>query len=243
MAAVGVVTAIANPALEAVVVGALAERRDDVQVVRRCVEVADVLAVAASGVARVVAIGERLSGLDADIVSTIASYGVAPVAISEPGAHWPRACRIPIELDIGLPADELADAICAAARSTPDRAAALAAAAAYRCGICGPGFDEPRVLDALKRAPRSATPYASSWGRPMHRRMASSNSPMERALIITTGRRHGSLARVDFLVPPQCGDLPASVNEFSLEGESLQPVPAHARPSCPGHPLVATDVA
>ena len=127
MPAFGVVTAIANPALEAVVVGALADRPGEAQVVRRCVEVADVLAVAASGAARVVAIGERLTGLDADIVATIASYGVVPVAISESGARWPVACRIPIVLDSALAPQEIAEGICAAARGSADREVAIAA--------------------------------------------------------------------------------------------------------------------
>lgn len=116
MAAFGVVTAIANPALEAVVVAALAGRADTAVIVRRCVEVADVLAVAASGAARVVLVGEGLAGIDADIFGTLRSYGVLAVAVCERGARWPAAYRIPVVLDAAAPADELADGIVRAAR-------------------------------------------------------------------------------------------------------------------------------
>lgn len=117
MAAIGVVTAIANPALEAVVLRALATRSGDIQVVRRCVEIADALAVAASGSARAVVVGEGLPGLDADLVRAISSYGVVPIAVHEPGARWPASCRFPVTVDATDAADELAEAIIGAARS------------------------------------------------------------------------------------------------------------------------------
>lgn len=111
MAALGVVTAIANPALEAVVVTALGAAPDRVTVVRRCVEVADVLAVAASGAARVVLIGEGFAGLDADIVATLTGYGAIPVAVGDPDSSWPASLRIPVVIDAATPAPQLAEQI------------------------------------------------------------------------------------------------------------------------------------
>ncbi|WP_158716356.1 chromosome partitioning protein [Blastococcus sp. Marseille-P5729] len=113
MAAIGVVTAIANPALEAVVVSALSSEPERVTVVRRCVEMADVLAVAASGAARVVVIGEGFAGLDADLVGTLLGYGATPVAIGDPASAWPASLRIPVVLDAATPGPELVDQVAA----------------------------------------------------------------------------------------------------------------------------------
>lgn len=117
MAAVGVVTAIANPALEAVVVSALSSEPERVTVVRRCVEMADVLAVAASGAAHVVVIGEGFAGLDADLVTTLVGYGAIPVAIGDPGSIWPASLRIPVALDAAAPGSQLVEQIAALPRS------------------------------------------------------------------------------------------------------------------------------
>lgn len=117
MPAIGIVTAIANPALEAVVIRGLAESGDEVQVVRRCVEVSDVLAVAASGRARAVVIGDNLAGLDADVVRQLAAYGVVPIALAEPHHRWPSAYAIDIVLDAAATPGDLADRIVTAART------------------------------------------------------------------------------------------------------------------------------
>lgn len=117
MSTVGVVTAIANPALEAVVVGALSSQPERATVVRRCVEVPEVLGVVASGAARIVLIGEGFAGLDADIVTSLAGYGAIPVAIGEPESTWAAALRIPVVIDAATPAPQLAEQIAAVARS------------------------------------------------------------------------------------------------------------------------------
>lgn len=115
MPAVGVVTAISDPSLEAVVLAAISSRPEELVVVRRCVEIADALGVAASGAARVLVVGEGLGGLDADIVEIVSSYGVIPVAVGERGARWPVAFRFPVVLDSDLDPRELAEGLAAAA--------------------------------------------------------------------------------------------------------------------------------
>lgn len=117
MATIGIVTAIANPALEAVVISGLGQSADDIAVVRRCVEVADVLAIAASGQARAVVIGDNLAGLDADIVTRIAAHGVVPIALTEPGSSWPSAHYFPVVLDATTDPATLARQIETAARA------------------------------------------------------------------------------------------------------------------------------
>lgn len=117
MATIGIVTAIANPALEAVVIRGLGESADDVQVVRRCVELADVLAVAVSGQARAVVIGDNLAGLDADIIARITEHGVVPIALAETGRPWPARYLFPVVLDATSEPAALAQQIVAAARA------------------------------------------------------------------------------------------------------------------------------
>ncbi|MFV0535082.1 MAG: CpaE family protein [Cumulibacter sp.] len=131
MAAIGIVTAIANPALEAVVIRALGEATEDLEVVRRCVEVTDVLAVAASGRARAVVVGDDLAGLDADVVSRIIAHGVVPIALVEPDRAWPTASFFPVVLDTTADSAELARQIALAARAGV-RAADLPAPATHQ---------------------------------------------------------------------------------------------------------------
>jgi MinD-like ATPase involved in chromosome partitioning or flagellar assembly len=67
---------------EAGLVGAFRTGEQGVQVVRRCVELAELLAVAASGLARAALVSSELRGLDRDTLTRCAVAGVAVVAVS-----------------------------------------------------------------------------------------------------------------------------------------------------------------
>jgi MinD-like ATPase involved in chromosome partitioning or flagellar assembly len=76
-----VITAIADPRWEADLVAGLA-RVDGVTVVRRCVDVADLVATASAGIARGVVVSADLRRLDREMVTRLDVMGVAVVGMS-----------------------------------------------------------------------------------------------------------------------------------------------------------------
>jgi MinD-like ATPase involved in chromosome partitioning or flagellar assembly len=79
---VPVLTMVTGAAWEAELVAAV--ERDDrrgMRVVRRCVDLADLLATAATGIARAVLLSAELPSLDRDVVARLSSSGVAVVAL------------------------------------------------------------------------------------------------------------------------------------------------------------------
>jgi MinD-like ATPase involved in chromosome partitioning or flagellar assembly len=79
-----VLTAVTDPRWEADIVAALA-REEAVRVVRRCVDIADLLAAAAAGLARAVLLSADLRRLDRDVLTRLAVVGVAVVGLVPPG--------------------------------------------------------------------------------------------------------------------------------------------------------------
>ena len=80
-----VLTAVANASWEADLVAALDGSARGVRVVRRCVDVAELLAAAASGTARAVVLSADLRRLDRDVLSRLATAGVAVIGLVDPG--------------------------------------------------------------------------------------------------------------------------------------------------------------
>jgi MinD-like ATPase involved in chromosome partitioning or flagellar assembly len=78
-----VITAIADPRWEADLVAGLS-RADGVAVVRRCVDVADLLATASAGIASAVVASADLRRLDRDVVTRLDLMGVAVLALVRP---------------------------------------------------------------------------------------------------------------------------------------------------------------
>jgi len=83
--AIPVLTAVSGAPWEASLVGALESRGRPIEVVRRCVDIADLLAAAAAGVGRAVLLSADLRRLDRDAVTRLQSSGVAVVGIVTPG--------------------------------------------------------------------------------------------------------------------------------------------------------------
>jgi len=81
---VPVLTAVCDPRWEADVVAGLAADHG-VEVVRRCVDLADLLAAAAAGLARAVLLSADLRRLDRDALTRLAVAGVAVVGLVPPG--------------------------------------------------------------------------------------------------------------------------------------------------------------
>ncbi|MDX6279829.1 MAG: hypothetical protein QOH03_900 [Kribbellaceae bacterium] len=104
-----------------------AERAHGIRVVRRCVDIADVMAAAASGQARAVVLAEDLPRLTSDAVAALHARHIAVVALvdpsdnGEPSGAEDRLSRMGIEriLPADVSADDLGRAIIDAVESGP----------------------------------------------------------------------------------------------------------------------------
>jgi MinD-like ATPase involved in chromosome partitioning or flagellar assembly len=118
-----VFTAVTGAAWEAELVGALDRDDHGVTVVRRCVDVSELLAAAATGTGQAALLSAELRRLDADAVARLEAAGVALVGLVEPGDV--RAAERLRQLGVAtvLPADAepavIARALCEAAAGTP----------------------------------------------------------------------------------------------------------------------------
>jgi Flp pilus assembly CpaE family ATPase len=83
--ALQVFTAVTGAAWESELVGALDRADHGVTVVRRCVDVSDLLAAAATGTGQAALLSGELRRLDVDAVSRLDAAGVAVVGLVEPG--------------------------------------------------------------------------------------------------------------------------------------------------------------
>jgi MinD-like ATPase involved in chromosome partitioning or flagellar assembly len=83
--AVPVLTAVTGAAWEAELVSALGRADHGLTVVRRCVDLAELLSVAAAGTARAALLSADLRRLDRDAVSRLTATGVAVVGLVNPG--------------------------------------------------------------------------------------------------------------------------------------------------------------
>lgn len=111
-----VLTAVTGAKWEADLVGELDRCDHGVTVVRRCVDLGELLAAAAAGTARAALLSAELRRLDRDAVARLASAGIAVVGLVDPGdVVAEKRLR---ELGVGqvLPADSGADLIAAALR-------------------------------------------------------------------------------------------------------------------------------
>lgn len=129
-----VLTAVTDPRWEADIVAALA-RDESVRVVRRCVDIADLLAAAAAGLARAVLLSADLRRLDRDALTRLAVAGVAVVGLVPPGDDDAERRLRQLGVAQVLPAD-----------AGPDEVAAALVAAV---GVADPGghdYADPRSV-------------------------------------------------------------------------------------------------
>jgi MinD-like ATPase involved in chromosome partitioning or flagellar assembly len=114
--ALQVFTAVTGAAWESALVGALDRADHGVTVVRRCVDVSELLAVAATGTGQAALLSAELRRLDGDAVARLEAAGVAVVGLVEPGDG--RAADRLHQLGVRrvLPADAEPEAIARALR-------------------------------------------------------------------------------------------------------------------------------
>ncbi len=114
--AVQVFTAVTGAPWESALVGALDRSDHGVTVVRRCVDVSELLAAAATGTGQAALLSAELRRLDGDAVARLTAAGVAVVGLVEPGDE--RAAERLRQLGVPhvLPADAEAEVIAQALR-------------------------------------------------------------------------------------------------------------------------------
>ncbi|WP_409332179.1 AAA family ATPase [Trujillonella humicola] len=134
--ALQVFTAVTGAAWESALVGALDRADHGVTVVRRCVDVAELLAAAATGTGHAALLSADLRRLDGDAVARLAAAGVAVVGLVEPGDEraasrlhaWGVVHVLPADADPGAIATALREAVAggrAPGRDVADPRAAL----------------------------------------------------------------------------------------------------------------------
>jgi Flp pilus assembly CpaE family ATPase len=114
--ALQVFTAVTGAAWESELVGALDRADHGVSVVRRCVDVAELLAVAATGTGQAALLSAELRRLDGDAVARLEAAGVAVVGLVEPGDEAAADRLRQLGVRRVLPADAPPDTIARALR-------------------------------------------------------------------------------------------------------------------------------
>lgn len=114
MTLVPVLTAFTDTRWESPLVSAIERGELGVEVVRRCVDLADLLATAATGQARAAVLSADLRRLDRDALTRLAVAGVAVVALVEPGDEQAERRLRQLGVQQVLPADSTADVVSAA---------------------------------------------------------------------------------------------------------------------------------
>jgi hypothetical protein len=114
--ALQVFTAVTGAAWESELVGALDRADHGVTVVRRCVDVSELLAVAATGTGQAALLSAELRRLDSDTIARLEAAGVAVVGLVEPGDEEAADRLRRLGVHRVLPADAEPDAIAQALR-------------------------------------------------------------------------------------------------------------------------------
>jgi MinD-like ATPase involved in chromosome partitioning or flagellar assembly len=114
--ALQVFTAVTGAAWESELVGALDRADHGVSVVRRCVDVSELLAVAATGTGQAALLSAELRRLDADAIARLEAAGVAVVGLVEPGDEASAARLRQLGVQQVLPADTAPEDIARALR-------------------------------------------------------------------------------------------------------------------------------
>ena len=140
-----VITAVVDARWEAGLVSAFERSEHNITVVRRCVDLADLLATAATGTARAALLSADLRRLDRDALARLAAGHIAVVGLVPPGDEEADRRLRQLGVRFVLPADAGAGVISAAV----SEAVAL---------LDGAGEPEPGLADPLQMLPVSPRP-------------------------------------------------------------------------------------
>jgi MinD-like ATPase involved in chromosome partitioning or flagellar assembly len=156
-----VFTAVTGAAWESALVGALVRADHGVTVVRRCVDVSELLAVAATGTGQAALLSAELRRLDGEAIARLAAAGVAVVGLVEPGDDRAEERLHQLGVAFVLPADSEPESIADALRE------------AVAAGAAAPGRDvaDPRAAlpalgppDAAEDRPAGRGRVVAVWG-------------------------------------------------------------------------------
>ncbi|MEO6700353.1 MAG: P-loop NTPase [Jatrophihabitantaceae bacterium] len=100
-----IITAADGAAWEAALLAELGTGPARITVARRCVDVVELVAVAATGQARAALIDAQLRRLDAEVVERLLAAGVAPVGVTAPGSNDDGERLIECGVRYSVPAD------------------------------------------------------------------------------------------------------------------------------------------
>ena len=137
-----VLTAVTGATWESDLVSSLEHSRRGMSVVRRCVDLPDLLATAASGQARAVLLSADLRRLDRESVARLTAGGVAVVGIVTPGDDEGEQRLHRLGIAVVVPADASADVLSAAVADAVERLSA----APDRSLVAQRGVADPRTL-------------------------------------------------------------------------------------------------
>jgi Flp pilus assembly CpaE family ATPase len=148
--AVPVLTAVSDAVWEAQLVAALAGGDLGVAVVRRCVDLADLLATAATGQARAVLLSADLRRLDRDALGRLAVAGLAVVGLVPPGDEEAERRLRQLGVQHLLPSDtspaDLSSAVLQAVHGTTSPTAGERSAVS---DVRAPAPDQPSAADPV----------------------------------------------------------------------------------------------
>jgi len=158
---VPVLTAVSDAVWEAELVGALESADLGIEVVRRCVDLADLLATAATCQARAALLSADLRRLDRDALARLDDAGVAVVGVVPEGDEQAEHRLRQLGVTTVVPAESAPAQLCEAVLSAVSRVQGADASA----GDAGPGVDAPTgepPADPFAGAARGAV--VAVWG-------------------------------------------------------------------------------
>jgi MinD-like ATPase involved in chromosome partitioning or flagellar assembly len=147
-----VLTAIVNPSLEAALVAGFGSHDLGVTVVRRCVDLVELMAAAAAGTARVALLSADLRGLDREALAHLGAYGLSVVGLADTEAGE----RLLHQLG--------ADLVVTAAASPEQVAGAMLAAAEAGAGREQPGRLAPADAEVESDEDPAGGHVIAVWG-------------------------------------------------------------------------------
>lgn len=123
-----VLTAIVNPSLEAALVAGFTRHDLGVTVVRRCVDLVELLSAAASGTAQAVLVSADLRGLDRESLAQLAGSGLATVGLADTDVEERLLHQLGVDVVVAAraPAEQVAGALLAGATACSQQAAGSA---------------------------------------------------------------------------------------------------------------------
>jgi Flp pilus assembly CpaE family ATPase len=141
-----ILTAVGDPVWEAALATGLSDSGHGVQVVRRCVDLADALAAASAGLARAVVLSADLRRLDRDALARLAGAQVAVVGLTAPDDESAERRLRQLGVAHVLPCDATPETVAAAVRAAVTELTAPPDADLIDAGLAGPvTVTAPRV--------------------------------------------------------------------------------------------------